>query len=221
MEKQKAKEWKEGEIVLAFQLKRIIGKHTELMQEWWNATLPALTVAEQEIFDKNIAKAIRNISGWSEEDLKMKFISPILSLSNVLEEDNFVSCFDRKFTGTVEKQHLSVKADFVIGSGLLDYLIRPYFHFQEYKPQENPTGDAMAQLLEAFLIAQAENIKDNKHIPLYGCEVIGKMWTFVIMEGKEYCVAPSLDSTDRQDLMQIIAMLRKFKELLETRLMLI
>lgn len=191
------------------------------MQEWWEATLPTLNEIEQYLFDTHYQRALEKITTWSEEDLKMKFISPVLALGNVLDEQGFSTCFDKKFVGEVENHHLSVRADFVIGSGLMDYMIQPYFHFQEYKPQKNPTGDPMAQILEVFLIAQAENIKDNKHIPLYGCEVIGKMWTFVIMEGKEYCVAPSLDSTDRQDLMQIIAMLRKFKELLETRLMLI
>ncbi len=221
MEKQKAKEWKEGEIILTFKLKKIIGEQTPLMQEWWNATLPTLTTTEQEIFDTNIKSAIRNINGWSEEDLKMRFISPILSLGKMLEDGNFASCFDKKISGEVENHHLVVKADFVMGSGLMDYLIRPYFHFQEYKPQKNPTGDPMAQILEAFLIGQVENQKESKEIPLYGCEIIGKNWTFVIMEGKEYCVADTLISTDRNDLMKIVAMLRKFREILETRLMLI
>jgi hypothetical protein len=41
----------------------------------------------------------------------------------------------------------------------------------------------MAQLLEAFLIAQAKN-QNGK--PLYGAEIVEKHWTFVTMEGKEY-----------------------------------
>ncbi len=220
MEKQKAKEWKESEMILTFKLKKIIGKQTQLMQEWWNADLPTLNNVEQVLFDTNYDNAVQNINAWSEEDLKMRFISPILSLGKLLEYGNFASCFDKKISGDVENHHLVVKADFVIGSGLMDYLIRPFFHFQEYKPQKNPTGDPMAQILEAFLIGQAENQKESKEIPLYGCEIIGKQWTFVIMEGKEYCVAQSLDSTVREDLIQIIAMLRKFREILETRLLL-
>lgn len=149
----------------------------------------------------------------------MKFISPVLSLGNILEEDNFASFFDKKITGEVENHQLSVKAGFLIGSGMLDYLVRPYFHFQEYKPQKKPTGNPMAQLLEAFLIAQTENKKDNKEIPLYGCEIIGKQWTFIVVVGKEYCVSKSLNCTEKDDLLKIVAMLRKFKEILETRLM--
>ncbi len=55
---------------------------------------------------------------------------------------------------------------------------------------------------------------------MYGIEVVGKQWTFVIMEGKEYCISKSYDSLDKEDLLKIIAILRKFKHILFTRLML-
>ena len=74
----------------------------------------------------------------------------------------------------------------------------------------------MAQLLAAFLIGQKRN-QDNK--PIYGCEIIGKNWTFVVMEAKTYCVSKTFDCTERADLLKIIAILRKFKEILETRLL--
>ena len=56
----------------------------------------------------------------------------------------FVSFFDKALEEEVEGHKLSVKADFVIAKGMLDYMQRPYFHFQEYKPKKNPTGDPMA-----------------------------------------------------------------------------
>jgi hypothetical protein len=149
----------------------------------------------------------------------MKFISPILELGQVLDSDNFVSFFDKSLESEVQGYKLSVKVDFTIGSGLLDYMETPYFHFQEYKPQKNPTGDPMAQLLEAFLIAQEKNKTSGKTVPLYGCEIIGKNWTFITMEAHEYCVSKSFDSTDKEDLLKIIAILRKFREILETKLL--
>jgi hypothetical protein len=39
------------------------------------------------------------------------------------------------------------------------------------------------------------------------------------MEAKEYCVSPSYDSTKEVELMHIIAVLRHFKVILETVLM--
>jgi hypothetical protein len=92
----------------------------------------------------------------------------------------------------------------------------PYFHFQEYKKDKDPNGDPIAQLVEAFLIAQ-ENNKNSK--PMYGCYVIGRSWYFVVMEQKEYAVSSAYDCTDAQELHQIIAILRKFKEILETQLL--
>lgn len=78
----------------------------------------------------------------------------------------------------------------------------------------------MAQLLEAFLIGQEKNKKKGKTVPLYGCEIIGKNWTFITMEDNSYCVSKSYDSTDKEDLLKIIAILCKFREILETVLLL-
>jgi hypothetical protein len=212
------KEWREGEMILTFKLNKIIERQTATMQEWLSVVEPNFNAVEQGIFESLLHKALK-VSVWSEENLKMKFISPILELGQVLDSDNFVSFFDKSLESEVQGYKLSVKVDFTIGSGLLDYMETPYFHFQEYKPQKNPTGDPMAQLLEAFLIAQEKNKASGKIVPLYGCEIIGKNWTFITMEANEYCVSKSFDSTDKEDLLKIIAILRKFREILETKLL--
>jgi hypothetical protein len=212
----KKKEWREGEMILTFKLTKIDTFYTPLMQEWLSVEMPVFDTWEQGCFD-NIAQKVNKIATWSEEDLKMKFISPILELARVMEDENFASFFDKKLAALVEGYPLSVKADFVIAKGLLDYMERPYFHFQEYKPSKNPTGDSMAQLLEAFLIAKTQN-DDAK--PLYGCEVNGAVWKFITMENKNYCVSKSFDSSDKEDLLKIIAVLRKFKEILKLKLLL-
>lgn len=134
-----------------------------------------------------------------------------------MPKKTIVTYFDKVISATVEGIKLTVKSDFMMAKGFLNVFQKPYFHFQEYKPQLNPKGEPMAQLLEAFLIAQVKN-KDTK-MPLYGVETIGKQWTFVIMEGKDYCVSKSFDCTDKDDLLKIIAILRKFRWILETRLM--
>jgi hypothetical protein len=77
----------------------------------------------------------------------------------------------------------------------------------------------MAQLLEAFLIAIKKNRVSNKHIPLYGCEIVGGIWRFVTMENKTYCVSKNYDCTEERDLKQIISILRKFRDILENRLL--
>jgi hypothetical protein len=135
-----------------------------------------------------------------------------------LEAGNgIVTFFDKMISAKVEGKLLTVKADFMMAKGLLDVFTTPYFHFQEYKPYKKPLGDSMAQLLEAFMIAQVKN-KDTK-IPIYGLEIIGERCRFVVMEGKEYCTSKPYSFIDKEDLLQIIAILRKFRWILETRLM--
>jgi hypothetical protein len=215
----KKKQWKETELRLAFNLERIVEKQTPLMEEWLNVSLPKFDIFEQHTFDDIYSLGAKNMLNWSEEDLKMKFLSVIVKLGNMIDEGNIVTFFDRPLKGIVDTIPLSIKSDFMMAKGFMDLYQTPYFHFQEYKPQINPTGEPMAQLLEAFLIAQEKNKEDNIEIPLYGCEIIGKQWSFVIMEGKKYCTSTIYDSTDREELLQIIAILRKYKVLLKERYM--
>lgn len=214
----KTKEWKEAELMLHFQLKKIAGIKTPSMQEWLTTTEPIFTAFEAELFESTYQDGFENIAFWAEEDLKIYFIANVLRLSGLMNRDNkgYVALFEKRLSATINQTKLAVRTDFLVAKGFKNIIETPYFHFQEYKPHLNPTGEPMAQLLEAFLIGQAENATA---MPLYGCEVIGKQWTFVIMEGKTYCVSKTFDCTERADLLQIIAVLRKFKEILETRLL--
>jgi hypothetical protein len=77
----KRKEWKEGEFVSTFGLtKKLFNQPIALMEEWQAVDNPILTNHEQYIFDDIYQKGVANINSWSEEDLKMKFISFVLAL---------------------------------------------------------------------------------------------------------------------------------------------
>lgn len=214
----KTKEWKEAELMLHFQLTKIAGIQTPAMQEWFNTPDTVFSSFEMQLFEHTYQNGLENMAFWSEEDLKMYFISNVLWLGGLMNKDNkgYVGLFEKKLSGVVNKTSLSVRADFVVAKGFKNITTENYFHFQEYKPQLSPTGEPMAQLLEAFLIGQ---VKNQSISPLYGCEVIGGIWKFVIMEGKNYCISEAFDATSREDLLKIIAILRKFKEILETRLL--
>jgi hypothetical protein len=214
-ETEEGRDWTEAELGLQFNLNRIVEYQTPLMQEWLAVENPVFDIVEQTIFDKIYQEGLRNMSTWSEEDLKMKFIALVLVLAHFQDEKGIVGYFDKLIWAKVEGILLKVKSDFMLAKGYLDLHRNPYFHFQEYKPNKKPTGDPMGQLLEAFLIGQAKN---EKPIPLYGVEIVGKNWAFVVMDGKEYCISKSFDATDKDDLLQIIAILRKFKHILFTKL---
>lgn len=209
-------EYTEAELIDLFKLSRIVEYKTSLMQAWLNVAEPEFDIFEQYLFDKAISAAIKNIFGWSEEDLKMKFISHILPLGHLVDNGRFYTYFEKIVAAQVDNIKLRVKTDFMVASGVIDVPKNPYFHFQEYKPNKNPTGDSMAQLLEAMLVGQQQN---NNGKPIYGAEIVGKNWVFVILEGRSYCLSPTFDSTDRRQLKQIIAILRKFKNILEEELL--
>jgi hypothetical protein len=215
IETEEGRNWTEAELVLQFNLKRITTYQTNLMKEWLDVQNPPLDEVEQLLFDRKLEEAAEKIAGWSEEDLKMKFIAFILELGHFKDENGIIGYFDKLIWAKVEGIELKVKSDFMLAKGFLDLHQNPYFHFQEYKPHKKPTGDSMGQLIEAFLIGQAKN---EKPIPLYGLEIMGETWRFVIMEGKEYCISESFSATKKDNLLKIIAMLRKFKHILFTRL---
>ncbi len=215
-EEREPKAWREGELIETFRLTRIVTHKTPLMQEWLEVQTPELNAGEQYNFGRLYDKVVKQITGWNEEDLKIKFIGPVLELGHLTDDDTVLGYFDKTISDTVDNIRLIVKSDFMLAKGILDVVKTPYFHFQEYKPYKNPSGDSMAQLLEAFLIAQKKNKNGN---PMYGVDIIGANWRFVTMEDRTYCISKAYDSTDKEHLICIISILRKFRWILETRLM--
>ena len=212
----KVKSYSETELISVFGLTRLSGNVANpLMARWTNTSL-TLNDFEQKSFDDMYTNAVENIIGWQEEDLKMQLIAPILILAEFKNTKRYLNFFERTLEDTVDGYLLKTKTDFMIASGTVGIFKTPYFHFQEYKPLKNPSGDSMGQLLEAMLIAHQQN---NNGKPLYGCEVIGGTWRFVILQGRTYCVSKAYECTERDDLLQIIAILRHFKHILETELL--
>jgi hypothetical protein len=213
----KIKSYSEVELIDMFSLTDLTGNEAHpLMAEWLNTPELNFDIGEMALFDNIYQNTKNNIKGWQEEDLKMSLIAPILILGKLQSTKRYYTFFERTMEDTVEGYFLKTKTDFMVAAGSVGIFKKPFFHFQEYKPLKNPTGDSMGQLLEAFLIAQKKN---NNGKPMYGCEVIGGAWRFVVMKDKTYCVSSPFEATERDDLLQIIAILRKFKDILETELL--
>ncbi|MEY4904020.1 MAG: hypothetical protein RLZZ292_1835, partial [Bacteroidota bacterium] len=189
--------------------------YTPLMERWLAVEEPVLDMVEQHLFDKKLKEAVAKLRFWNEEKLKMQFITYILLLGHIEDTEQYSIFYEKKLEHTVKDVPLSVQTDFMIATGRNELYKQPFFHFQEYKPEKNPSGDSMSQLLQAMLIAQAQNNTDK---PIYGCEIVGKSWCFVILEGTDYCISSTYESIKKADLLMIIAILRKFKVILETEL---
>ncbi|MFN0202361.1 MAG: hypothetical protein ACKVTZ_12620 [Bacteroidia bacterium] len=212
----KIKSYQEAELIKMFGLRRLAGNHAHPLMSEWTTTSTSLNSGEQYLFDLISENLLSQIVGWNEEMLKMNFIAQVLILGHLRETERYKTYYENTLETTIQNYFLKVKADMMIASGVLEVADTPYFYFQEYKKQKDPQGDVTAQLLEACLIAQEKN-QNGK--PMYGCTVAGKYWEFLLLEGRTYCVSKAYDCTERDDLLTIIAILRKFKELLETRLL--
>ena len=213
MATKKIRIWSEAELVDSFGLTKTIAT-APLLKDWLDAKV-VLNELEMSVLTRIREEAVELIYSWNEEDLKMNFIAFVIDIAQLRSSKYVRTFYEKTVEATVNGYFLKTKTDFMIAKGVLDLVKVPYFHFQEYKKDRDPNGDPIAQLVEAFLIAQEKN-KNGK--PLYGCYVIGRFWYFVTMEGKNYCVSNPYDCTDEADLNQIIAILRKFKLILETTL---
>ena len=212
----KIKQYGEAELIKMFGLKRLVGNDQHPLMHELTYTQTTLNAGEQYLFDDTFVDLAEKIGGWNEEMLKMNLIAFILRLGHLRETDEYKTYYESTIEATIDNNFLKVKTDMMIAKGILEIPETPYFYFQEYKKVKDPKGDVTGQLLEALLIAQEKN---NNGKPMYGCTVFGREWEFYVMTGKTYCISKPYNCTDKDNLLQIIAILRKFKEILETRLL--
>jgi hypothetical protein len=150
-----------------------------------------------------------NIWNWNEQELSLHFIGPMISLSE-FSTNTFNIFAQRTLTGIIDDVELSGKPDGIIAKGRREPEI-PYFCFQEYKKELDPDGHPLPQVLGAMLVGQSLNIENQ---PMYGCYVIGKMWTFVVLENKKYSTSESYDATS-EEIFTIFKMLLNLKKNIE------
>jgi hypothetical protein len=207
------KDYTESEIRVEFGLKRKF-KPTPLLAQWIDVP-PFDELSDNEYLLLLLEDLQLNVDTWNEDELELFFIGPILKLFCNYRGGDFMMYSQREISAQINGIILKVKSDFMLAKGDGEVLQIPYFCFHEYKRTKKNPSDPIAQLLQAMLIAQEMN-KNGK--PVYGAYVIGKDWYFMVMEGKEYCISESYRATNKQELLQIIAILRAFRVILETTL---
>lgn len=191
-----------------FELKVL--EESDLLKNWLSASydLEPLQIALIEKLSKSYKK---EGDAWNEEELKVRFLAHLLFLSD-LEVPNKIKAFlERNLTADYKDYKISVDVDLMLASqkGLNTPKI-PYFFLQELKKGKKSSNDPEAQMLAAMLAAQILH-KDEK--PVLGGYVVGRLWFFSVLEGKNYTLSPALDITKVPDLIQVICCLRKIKEL--------
>jgi len=157
----------------------------------------------KEFFHQLVLENRDLIYDYSEEDLKVNVIVPILNRVNFKSFDNkFRAFYELQLKYEAEEFIFSGTTDFVVSKGLVRS-IKPYFFIQEFK-KGRVNSDPEPQLL-AELIAGVE--LNNERV-IKGAYIVGAIWNFVILEKLEkdkyqYFVSENFDSTKIEDLKAI------------------
>lgn len=188
-----------------------------ILVEWLQAQA-TISAFEQESLRHIQQIMLRYVDYWNEEEVKLKFIGHLITLINY--DSKKISAFaDRDFSGHVDGEEISGKPDFMVARGKQE-VKSPIFFIHEYKKEiNNDTPDPAGQLLATMLVAYEYNLQvpELKEKPVYGAYVIGRLWFFVILQGKEYSISLAYDATHEDQILDIFRILqnnrKKIKEL--------
>jgi hypothetical protein len=142
---------------------------------------------------------------WNEAELATKFINPLIVFSDI-DNIKFGFFVERELSTTIDDYELAGKVDGMIATGFRSPK-KPYFCLNEYKKESDPSGDPRGQLLIAMMVAQSLN-QDGK--PIYGLYVVGKLWRFVLLTGKNFAFSKTFVS-DQSDIFDIYKTLKSLR----------
>jgi len=167
---------------------------------------------EENIFLQNlIDRNLQFVDFYTEEELKMKFLSFILNRVDFYS-NGIKDWYERGLKGKVGDVIFNGTTDFMVATGLTEPKT-PYFFIQEFK-KTKISSLPLPQLLAEMIVA----LELNSTSSIFGAYIIGKRWDFVYLEKIEknsyrYSIAESLDSFKFSDLQIIYKNLQAVKNL--------
>jgi hypothetical protein len=204
MIKRPFEQWLYEDVEIEFGIERV--KNLPTMLQWLDVSATQIL---PERFENLRIELAENVENWNEDELKMMFIALFLAefkFNNTPHYKVFTQRFFSLQTPTVEA---SGRIEWFIATGKQTPK-KPFFFLQEYKPEKASGNDPLGQLLIAMVDVQTLNEDAQK--PLYGCYVIGRLWFFVVLVGKEYAVSRAYDATQTDDMTAMIQILEKVKQ---------
>ena len=212
MEKIKLNHYDVYEVIDTFNIEK--NRNCEVLKNWLNS-VDELTLIESEILEQARQRLEMKWDEWNEEELKMLFISIVFFVVQLDEPKKIGTFFERKFLGKVNNISISLVVDCMLASPSYSGQPKfPYFFLQEFKRSLGDSHDPEGQMLAAMILAQEIN-KDGK--PMYGCWIQGRFWYFTTLVNDKYCVSEPYNATNSADLLQIVFVLRKLKDLILNR----
>lgn len=199
------KEWDLTKLDKAFGLKQIW--KCELLSSWQNISIE-ISDFEKEYLLMLQYSLIRGGKAWNEVELENKFISPVIMMAHI--DDEQIGYFlERPLKGIVGNYELSGIVDGMIATGFRDPDV-PFFCMHEYKKSIENQGSPDAQALAAMLVAREQN---NNEKPIYGMYIVGLTWNFMVLDGQEYCISKDYKADD-EEVFDIFRMLKALKKII-------
>lgn len=174
----------------------------------WFGYQPTLNESEKDLLQKLLNKHRPYFPNYSEEELKAKFIIPILNKVDFMVGD-VKDWYERPLRTVLNDVEIGGYTDYMVAKGE-DEPELPYFFLQEFKPSVSNTPPESQLLAELIVALHLNDVQVMK-----GGTVQGQYWKFMIVERKEtqwlYYTSKSFDAADFDDLCGIYNCLRYVK----------
>lgn len=166
----------------------------------WFSDQSVLKEEDIEFLTALLKKEFHFIRIYNEEDLKVKFIAPILNRIDFRDLTREIrDYYEEKITYVSDQFIFTGTTDFLISKGL-EYSETPYFFLQEFKRGKEssyPEPQLLAELIAGIELSGCTAMK--------GAYIVGAIWNFVIVEKLaehtyRFFVSVNFDSTKLEDL---------------------
>lgn len=196
--------WTQAELARRFGLRR---RDRLDALDAWLAIPVEVPEFERTVLDRLRERLDHRADSWNEEEMKMGFIGPLVSL---VDYDSETTGFfaDRPLTATIGDFEIAEVPDGIVARGVFEPEA-PYFCLHEYKKEMGTDADPRGQVLSAMLAARRLNAAHGYDGPMYGAYVLGRFWFFLVLAGHDYAVSRDFSATrDTVDIYRVMAALK-------------
>jgi hypothetical protein len=175
-------------------------RNAQKFASWFDADY-TVSQLDAEFLEQLIDEHYLILPSYSEEDLKMKYLAPLLNKIKFASK-KINDFYHASLKATVNGVEFNGFADYMVAIGFKEPE-KPYFFIQEFKPNlgaKDVEDQLFAELLSGIAINETNIMR--------GAYIIGQNWRFVIMEKDENnnytaYISEQFDSLKIVDLKQI------------------
>jgi hypothetical protein len=207
------KNWTRQDLKKAFNVVQV--DSLKPLDDWINTSQTVLTEAETTILDNLLKKSLRYLDSWNETELREKFIIKITELVDFeFEEQECHTFSERYLSATIDDYTLYGFVDWFVASGT-QQPEKPFFFIHEYKAEGAKELDGRGQLLATMFATKKLNQEQEV---MYGTFVLGRLWFFVALNNLQFAETPAFDVLKKEDLYQVVKILKRQKDIISKRL---